>query len=162
MKTLKTYYAQEIEDWLAAHPFQAVTVYQISELVGKAYIRTATMNVALKGFQFTGIMPFNKNMYSEAEFLEQHAENAVVEETNSGPTQDAQNRPTEDFATPGTSQMPKSNRPTNPKAVTAEPQTPNKPNRQTLKPISPCDINPVPVHKNLPLLMTTEKEGQQH
>lgn len=88
MKTFKTYYAQEIENWLAAHPFRPVTVEQIGELVGNAYIRTATMNVAVKGFQCTGILPFNDNMFTDVAFLEHQQEDAEVEATLPRPTQD--------------------------------------------------------------------------
>jgi len=39
MQPLKTYYAQEIQIWLRAHPDRVVTRYQISGLVGKAYLK---------------------------------------------------------------------------------------------------------------------------
>lgn len=83
MKTFKTYYAQEIENWLSAHPFRAVTVYQIGQLIGKAYVKTATMGVAMQGFKVTGIFPYNPNIFTVADFLEH--EQTVREEGEQQP-----------------------------------------------------------------------------
>ena len=51
MQPLKTYHAQEIEIWLKNHPNSVVTRYQITGLVGKAYLKSATAAIAAKGFR---------------------------------------------------------------------------------------------------------------
>ena len=53
----KTYYAQEIQIWLKAHQNRVVTRYQISRLVGKAYLNSATVVIAANGFRKTGLYP---------------------------------------------------------------------------------------------------------
>jgi hypothetical protein len=42
MQHLKTYYAQEMEIWMKNHPNIVVTHYQITGLVGKDYLQSAT------------------------------------------------------------------------------------------------------------------------
>lgn len=79
MKPFKTFYAQEIENWLTSHPFRAVTMYQIGQLIGNAYIRAATMDIAIKGFQCTGILPYNPQVFSEVDFLSHRSEVAEEE-----------------------------------------------------------------------------------
>lgn len=67
MKTFKTYYAQEIENWLLLHPYRTITIYQVGKLIDKAYVRRASMNRAMQGFKVTGILPFNLQINSEAD-----------------------------------------------------------------------------------------------
>lgn len=68
MKPLKTFYAQEVEIWLRANFGRVVTVYQIGELFGRAYMKAATVQNAAKGFQSTGLFPMNKYRFGEEDF----------------------------------------------------------------------------------------------
>lgn len=68
MGPFKTYYAQEIETWLRSHPGRIVTVYQIAELVGKAYLRSASAETAVKAFQKCGICPLDENVFRDCDF----------------------------------------------------------------------------------------------
>ncbi|KAK9680915.1 hypothetical protein QE152_g38724 [Popillia japonica] len=51
MGPLKTYYSQEIENWLRNNPGRVVTSYQVCELLGRAYVRCATAEIAINGFR---------------------------------------------------------------------------------------------------------------
>jgi hypothetical protein len=55
MGPLKTFYCQDIEKWLRSHTGQVITVYQIGELFGNAYKRTAKGEIAANGFWVTGL-----------------------------------------------------------------------------------------------------------
>jgi hypothetical protein len=68
MKPLNTFYAQEVERWLLNHPGRVVTVNQLPELFGAAYLRSASALTAVNGFMKTGIWPINRNVFSEADF----------------------------------------------------------------------------------------------
>lgn len=68
MSPLKTYYAQEIEQWLRNHPGRVVTVYQIGELFGKAYLKAATAEVAASGFKKAGLYPCDRNKFRDHDF----------------------------------------------------------------------------------------------
>jgi hypothetical protein len=52
-----SYYAQQIESWLRMNPSGVVTHYQIADLLGKAYLKAATVGVAVNEFRRTGLFP---------------------------------------------------------------------------------------------------------
>jgi len=68
MKPVMTFYAQEVQNWLRSHPGRVVTMYQIAELFGAAYMRAATLHTAVSGFLKTGIFPVNRNIFTDADF----------------------------------------------------------------------------------------------
>jgi hypothetical protein len=68
MGPLKILYCQEIEKWLRSHPGRVVTVYQISEVFGNAYLRAATGKIAANGFRATGLFPCDKNIFRPYDF----------------------------------------------------------------------------------------------
>ena len=51
MRSLKTFYCQEIEKWLRSHPGRVLTIYQNGELFGNAYKGAATGKIAANGFR---------------------------------------------------------------------------------------------------------------
>jgi hypothetical protein len=67
-KSLNTYYDDEIRCWLRAHPGRAVTEYQIGELFGTAYMKAATLQNGVSGFQKSGIEPFCTDLFTDADF----------------------------------------------------------------------------------------------
>ncbi|KAG8240144.1 hypothetical protein J437_LFUL017575 [Ladona fulva] len=66
-KPLKDYLSQMSDNCLLNHP--GITNYQISEIFGQAYERTATMGKGIKGFELCGIFPVNRNVFSDDDFL---------------------------------------------------------------------------------------------
>ncbi|KAL5019121.1 hypothetical protein ScPMuIL_004843 [Solemya velum] len=68
MKPLSTYYTQEVECWLKQHPDRYVTVFQLANLFGKAYLKSATALNAANGFRKTGIYPMDRNIFQDHEF----------------------------------------------------------------------------------------------
>lgn len=69
MSPFKTYYAQAIEKWLKHNPGRKVTIYQIGEIFGEAFLKAATYQIAVNGFRATGLFPVNRNYFTEADFL---------------------------------------------------------------------------------------------
>ena len=67
-KPLKTYYDQQISQWLRAHPGRAVTMFQISQLFGLAYGKAASVSCAVNGFRKSGIFPLNPLVFNDADF----------------------------------------------------------------------------------------------
>ena len=88
MKPLSTYYTQEVECWMKRHPGRCVTVFQLANLFGVAYLKSATAQTAANGFRKTGIYPVNRNVFEDFEFapssVTEQAETttAVMEETS--------------------------------------------------------------------------------
>ena len=68
-KPLKTYYYQQLERWMRAHPGRAVTQFQVACLFGAAYGKAASVSTCLNGFRKSGIYPLNKDVFEDYEFL---------------------------------------------------------------------------------------------
>jgi hypothetical protein len=67
-KSLKLKYNKAVRLWIRRHPGRPVTEYQIAELFNTAYSQAATVGNALAGFRSTGIVPFNPDIFTEADF----------------------------------------------------------------------------------------------
>jgi len=63
MLPLKTYHAQWIEIWLKIHPNRVVTHYKITELFGRAYLKSATAAIPADGIRKTGLFPWNRHIH---------------------------------------------------------------------------------------------------
>lgn len=63
---LKRYFG---DTWQLANPGKTITIYNISSLLGQAYPREFTMSNITASFQKPGIFPFNRDAFSDYEFL---------------------------------------------------------------------------------------------
>ncbi|KAG5865858.1 hypothetical protein JTB14_033025 [Gonioctena quinquepunctata] len=63
MFPLSSYYSQGVQNWLRNNPGKVVTIHDISEIFGQAYIRAVTLENALSGFKKTGIYPYDNNIF---------------------------------------------------------------------------------------------------
>lgn len=81
MKPFKTFYAQEIEMWLRGHMGRTVTIYQIGELFGKAYMKAANAQIAAKGFEKTGLYPLNRFVFGPQDYPLHCEQDARANET---------------------------------------------------------------------------------
>lgn len=68
MFPLSCYYEQEVKTFLRNNPGKVVTLYNIGELFGKAYIRAATAANAVSGFKKTGICPCDPHVFPDDVF----------------------------------------------------------------------------------------------
>ena len=65
---IKTFYSHEAEKWMVNHPGRRITEFEITKLFRAAYERAATMQNSVSGFQSTGIVPFNPNIFGDSDF----------------------------------------------------------------------------------------------
>jgi len=65
---LGTYYDEAMRTWIRTHISRSVTTWQVAELFGEAYGRTASVGLAVKGFQASGLWPLNMNVFTDADF----------------------------------------------------------------------------------------------
>ncbi|KAJ8934494.1 hypothetical protein NQ318_012470 [Aromia moschata] len=79
MKPLSAYYSDVAKQWLRTHPGRIITQFQISELVGKAFEKAATIPTAHNAFRKTGIWPPDSDVFTEADFIA--ADTTHIEET---------------------------------------------------------------------------------
>nr|CAH7748300.1 unnamed protein product [Callosobruchus chinensis] len=127
MSPLKTFYAQEIENWLRENQLNTVSQYGIASIFCKAYNRAATMETSCNGFRKTGLVPLNRHVFRDHDFgvhneLHQraHSNDQSQNDSISFSTQDRNER-------------------------TPSPPSANPPQRNYF---SPIDICPLPQHKN--------------
>ena len=64
-KPLQTYYDQEIEKWLRAHPGRRITTFHINQLLAASYVKAATMVNAINGFRKAGIRPCDRQVFDQ-------------------------------------------------------------------------------------------------
>lgn len=69
MKPLSAYYGEEVKKWLRTNPGRVVTHYQVAGLFCNAFLKAATMLVAINGFRKTGIWPVNPDVFGDEDFL---------------------------------------------------------------------------------------------
>ncbi|CAI6371189.1 unnamed protein product [Macrosiphum euphorbiae] len=62
---LDVYFNQEIEIWLKANTGRTVGLYQISNIFGRAYVKTVTMKNILSSFQACGLNPYNPDIFPD-------------------------------------------------------------------------------------------------
>jgi len=67
MGPLKCYYSEEVRVFLR-ETNKPLTPYNVVELFGKAYIKCQTAEIAANGFKVGGIYPFNRNVFTEADY----------------------------------------------------------------------------------------------
>ena len=68
MKPLSSYYDEAVRIWLRSHPRRVVTIHQIGTLFGGADLKAAAAITAVNGFRKTGIVPFNPEIFNDADF----------------------------------------------------------------------------------------------
>ncbi|KAF2897885.1 hypothetical protein ILUMI_08290 [Ignelater luminosus] len=79
----QNFYNAAINSWMVWHPGQTLTIYNVAELVGQAFDKSATPSNIKSGFKKTGIFPFDRDIFTEDEFL-------TSEVTNRSLTEEAQ------------------------------------------------------------------------
>ena len=68
-KSLKAAFSVSYASWMRSHPAWRITVHTLGELFTAAYVKAATHENAVNGFCHTGIVPLNKDILPESNFL---------------------------------------------------------------------------------------------
>ena len=66
---LKRYYNVAYDDWVVSHKGRTMTIYDVPAMVGLAYPKAMTPANIQAGFKVSGISPFNRNVFTDDEFL---------------------------------------------------------------------------------------------
>lgn len=163
MKPLSVYYDQEISHWLRSNPGKAVTMAQIAEILGKAFVRAASMTTAIHGFKSTGIWPFNPNIFPDSVFAAsattdrpENTTDPEIEPENVS----LQNVPTYSDAQPGCSDWVTSE-PRDSNVVQENGSISNQPSTsQGIFTISPEQIMPIPHVGRMNVKKTNHRKGK--
>lgn len=81
-KPLKTNYAENVRLWLLQNHGKGVTPADVAGIFNKAYSTTCRMELAVSGFRATGISPFNRNVFTEEDFIFNESEPEPMEENS--------------------------------------------------------------------------------
>lgn len=65
----KTFFNQNADGWMMANPGQTLSIFDLSPLCALAWDRAATPVNVKSGFRCTGIWPYDRNVFSEEDFL---------------------------------------------------------------------------------------------
>lgn len=68
MGAFKTHYSEEIRLWLRENQ-RALSHFDLADLIGKAFLKCQTAEIAINGFKATGIWPLNKHIFTESDFI---------------------------------------------------------------------------------------------
>ena len=68
-KPFKTYYSQAMDSWMMRNPGKPISIYEIAHCAGIAHQRAMTPANITAAFRKTGIFPFDKTIFTEADFL---------------------------------------------------------------------------------------------
>lgn len=79
---LKRYYNTAADEWLLTHPGHPISIYDIAEIVGKAYPLAFTSSNISKGFQVSGIFPLNENIFGDDEFLSSFVTDRTLDQSD--------------------------------------------------------------------------------
>jgi len=65
----KRYYNAGCDQWMTNHPATLMTIYDVGSVIGYAYPLAFTPSNLQAGFRVTGIYPFDRNIFTPADFL---------------------------------------------------------------------------------------------
>lgn len=79
----KNYYNVHCSNKITIYnPGVPLTIYNVAEIVGKAFPKAFTPKNIISGFRATGIWPFNREIFTESDFLCSSVTNWPYEESN--------------------------------------------------------------------------------
>lgn len=99
----KTFYNQCLNNWHLQNPGTPVTLYQMANVIGKAYEKAFVSKNIIKGFEVTGICPFNEDIFGENEFLGAFVTDRYFDQNNDANTSQNAAPNAVSTADPGTS-----------------------------------------------------------
>lgn len=65
----KAYYNGAVDSWLLRNPGRPMTIYNIAECVGPAYMKSMTPTNIVNAFKKCGIFPYDDQLFTDADFL---------------------------------------------------------------------------------------------
>lgn len=68
MGPFKKYFIEATHQWVNNNA-KAVTMFDIAELFGRAYIRAQRADLAINGFRVTGICPLDRSVFQDHDFI---------------------------------------------------------------------------------------------
>ncbi|XP_046393584.1 uncharacterized protein LOC124161317 [Ischnura elegans] len=100
--SFKMHYNRAMNNWMSSNPGKSVSVYDVAQLVGRAFPLAFTTSNILSGFSATGISPLNEDIFQEDEFLSSYVSDRPDPALNPG----ERHEPLQLVSKPSTSEEP--------------------------------------------------------
>lgn len=88
----KSYYNAGIDSWMLRNPGKPLTIYDIGEIIGHAFLKVMTPINITKAFKACGIFPFDRNLFDDDDFLPSSVTDRPC--TDCAPREERPSRPT--------------------------------------------------------------------
>lgn len=76
---LKSAYHRECDLYMTNHPYEKITHDVLASIFNKAYMKVASMDKAVKGFETTGIFPLNPDIFTDDFISDPHVEDLTCQ-----------------------------------------------------------------------------------
>lgn len=159
----KVYLSTEMDKYMTNHPGERITDYVMGPLIKEAFIKAFSPTNILKGFEKSGIYPFNNDIFSDHEFMgamsvisHPAAADSIIQTEVVSEVQQTETAPVQDEA--ATEDRPLSPQP----GTSREPdysENVNNSKRTPTKKIRITDISPLPIPK--PFHLNKRKRKQE-
>lgn len=138
----KGYYNSAMNGWMLSNPGKPIQIYDVAGLVGNAFKKAFTKENIEKGFEVAGIHPFNRNIFTEDEFLSSYVTDR--EQTNTEATDsNIDQHPTGEFGSDSPTPTTQENL-AKPSSSTCEVLMPSTSAQQTNRVFTPEMVRPFP------------------
>lgn len=99
--SLRGLYKRAIDSWLAENPGKTCSLYEVAELTGKAFSLVFTPKNIQSGFARCGIYPFNRDIFTDDDFIGSYVTdrpNPETEPNKEDPKEGSQKEPNTETA----------------------------------------------------------------
>lgn len=79
----KVFYNSAIDSWLMRNPGKQMTIYNVAECVGQAYVKSMTPINITSAFRKCGIFPFDANIFTDIDFMPSEVTDRQISEKSS-------------------------------------------------------------------------------
>ena len=88
----KRYYNNACNSWMQENPGKTISIYEIVDMVGRAFPRAMTPTNIHSGFRVSGIFPFDRDIFSDEEFMPSNVTDRLMEITETPSTPSSSNQ----------------------------------------------------------------------
>jgi hypothetical protein len=67
-KPLKAAFNSEADTWMVSNPGRRITISDMAGISGKAFLKTASPETAIRGFKTCGLWPYDPNVFSDVDY----------------------------------------------------------------------------------------------
>lgn len=78
-KPFKNSYNNAVDSWMMRNPGKPLTIYDVAACVGVAHEKALTPSIIISAFRKTGIYPYDRNIFTDDDFLASNVTDRPIE-----------------------------------------------------------------------------------